>query len=83
MHYPVENVTGSPLEKGKLIKSEARRVNMAGLSCFQPLVSFHPETPDEKRVVSGLERINFSFWQGNQEIARRRTFVRRTSKTAD
>jgi len=47
------------------------------------LVSFHPETPDEKLAVSDLESGDFSFWQGNRGIARRRTTVRRTSKTED
>jgi hypothetical protein len=40
--------------------------------------SFHPETPDEKQLVSDAESGDFFFWQGNQGIARRRTSVRRT-----
>jgi hypothetical protein len=47
------------------------------------LKSFHPETPDEKLLVSNSERRYFLSWQGNQGIARRRTSVRRTSKPAD
>jgi hypothetical protein len=47
------------------------------------LVSFHPETPDAKLLVSNSETRIFSSWQGNQGIARRRTSVRRTSKPAD
>jgi hypothetical protein len=47
------------------------------------LVSYHPETPDMKLAVSELESGDFSFWQGNRGIARRRTTVRRTSKTED
>jgi len=45
--------------------------------------SFHPETPDEKLLVSASESGDFFSWQGNQGIARRRTLVRRTSKTED
>jgi hypothetical protein len=47
------------------------------------LLSFHPETPDEKLLVSDLESGDFLSWQGNRGIARRRTTVRRTSKTED
>jgi hypothetical protein len=47
------------------------------------LFSFHPETPDEKLLVSDSERRAFLSRQGNQEIARRRTSVRRTSKPED
>jgi len=47
------------------------------------LVSFHPETPDDKLVVSDSERGDFLFWQGNQGLERRRTSVRRTSKPVD
>ena len=47
------------------------------------LNSFHPETPDEKLTVFNSETRIFSSWQGNQEVARRRTSVRRTSKLAD
>jgi hypothetical protein len=43
------------------------------------LISFHPEIPDEKKLVYDSERRDFSFWAGNQGIARRRTPVRRTS----
>jgi hypothetical protein len=47
---------------------------------MQELVSFHPEPPDEKLLVSDSERRDFSSWQGNRGVARRRTSVRRTSK---
>ena len=50
---------------------------------FGMLISFHPETPDEKQLVSDSERKDFLSWQGNQGIARRRTSVRRTSKAED
>jgi hypothetical protein len=36
-----------------------------------PLISFHPETADEKLLVSNPETRDFSFWQGNQGAARR------------
>ena len=35
------------------------------------LSSVHPETPDEKLLVSESERGDFLSWQGNQGIARR------------
>jgi len=47
------------------------------------LIRFHPETPDVKLLVFNSETRDFSSWQGNQGIARRRTQVRRTSKPAD
>jgi hypothetical protein len=47
------------------------------------LLSFHPETLDEKLAVSDSERRDFSSRQGNRGIARRRTSVRRTSKHED
>ncbi len=47
------------------------------------LISSHPETPDEELLVSELESSDFSSWQGNRGIARRRTTVRRTSKAED
>jgi hypothetical protein len=47
------------------------------------LGSVHPETPDETLLVSNSETRDFSSWQGNQGIARRRTQVRRTSKPED
>ena len=47
------------------------------------LSSFHPETPDVKLPVSNSERRDFSSWQGNQGIARRRTTVRRTRNPED
>jgi AraC family transcriptional regulator of adaptative response / DNA-3-methyladenine glycosylase II len=47
------------------------------------LGSVHPETPDETLSVSDLETRDFSSWQENQGIARRRTSVRRTSKPED
>jgi ADP-heptose:LPS heptosyltransferase len=47
------------------------------------LDSFHPETPDEKLLVSDSERRDFLSRQGNQGIARRRTSVRHTSKPED
>jgi len=37
--------------------------------------SFHPETPDVKLAVSDVENGDFSCWQENQGIARRRTKV--------
>jgi hypothetical protein len=37
--------------------------------------NFHPETPDEKLFVPECEIRNFSFWQENQGIARKRTNV--------
>jgi hypothetical protein len=42
------------------------------------LASVHPETPDGHSVVFRWETSNFSLWQGNQGVARRRTSVRRT-----
>jgi hypothetical protein len=45
--------------------------------------SSHPETPDEKLLVSDSESGDLLSWQGNQGIARRRTEVRCTSKPAD
>jgi hypothetical protein len=47
------------------------------------LTSVHPETPDETIVVSNPEMRDFSSWPGNQEVARSRTLVRRTSNPAD
>jgi hypothetical protein len=47
------------------------------------VISFHQETPDEKLAVSDSESGDFSSWQGNRGIARRRTSVRRTSKPED
>ena len=47
------------------------------------LFSFHPETPDVKLLVFNSETRDFSSWQGNQGVARRRTQVRRTSKPED
>jgi len=47
------------------------------------LSSFDPETPDVKLLVFNSETRDFSSWQGNQGVARRRTQVRRTSKPAD
>ena len=37
------------------------------------IASFHPETPDVKLLVSDSERRDFSSWQGNRGVARRRT----------
>ncbi len=47
------------------------------------LLSVHPETPDETLAVFDSERRHFSSWQGNRGVARRRTWVRRTSKPKD
>ena len=47
------------------------------------LFSVHPETPDETLLVSNSETRDFSSWQGNQGVARRRTSVRRTSEPED
>jgi hypothetical protein len=47
------------------------------------LISVHPETPDETLLVSNSETRDFSSWQGNRGVARRRTLVRRTSKPED
>jgi DNA-binding protein HU-beta len=47
------------------------------------LNSVHPETPDETLLVSNSETRIFSSWQGNREVVRRRTSVRRTSKPED
>ncbi len=47
------------------------------------LISFRPETPGEKLLVSDSESGDFFSWQGNQDVARRRTPVRRTSKVED
>ena len=47
------------------------------------IASFRPETPDVKLPVSVLESGDFFSWQGNRGVARRRTLVRRTSKTED
>jgi len=56
------------------VKDELRNVT---------LVSVHPETPDVTLTVSNSERRHFSSWQGNRGFARRRTWVRRTSKPED
>ncbi|SPF46262.1 hypothetical protein SBDP1_590039 [Syntrophobacter sp. SbD1] len=47
------------------------------------IISVHPETPDVTLTVSNSERRHFSSWQGNRVFARRRTYVRRTSKPED
>ncbi|MGD0843021.1 MAG: hypothetical protein ABSA06_01450 [Geobacteraceae bacterium] len=54
-------------------------------SCFllQEYANVHTETPDETLLVSNSETRDFSSWQGNQGVARRRTSVRRTSKPED
>src|SRR5208337_2799539 len=46
-----------------------------GNYCLFRLISFHPETPDERLAVSDSERRHFSSWQGNRGVARRRTSV--------
>jgi hypothetical protein len=47
------------------------------------LFTFHPESPDVKLLVFNSATRDFSSWQVNQGVARRRTQVRRTSKPAD
>jgi len=47
---------------------------MLPLFDYSLLVSVHPATPDGHSVVSNSEMSNFSQGQGNQGIARRRTF---------
>jgi hypothetical protein len=40
---------------------------------FQIKVVSHPETPDETLLVSNSETRDFSSWQGNRGLARRRS----------
>jgi len=62
----------------------SRRINLPSSAPYVLLIdSVHPETPDETLLVSNSETRDFSSWQGNRGVARRRTSVRRTSKPED
>jgi hypothetical protein len=57
--------------------------NLAAECCSVWLVRVHPESPDETLPVSNSETRNFSSWQGNRGVVRRRTSVRRTNNADD
>jgi hypothetical protein len=80
IHDVQVNMLDKKMEKLSFLRNDtiAYRHKMA-----DKLTSFHPETPDEKLLVSDSERRHFSSRQGNQGIARRRTSVHRTSKPED
>ena len=44
--------------------------------CIKIITRAHPETPDGTLAVSNSKRRHFSYWQGNQGVARRRTWYR-------
>jgi len=64
------------------LKSETPMLDQSTLS-KQKLDVCQQYTPVKKRMVSDLESGDFSSWQGNQGIVRRRTQVRRTNKPDD
>jgi len=61
----------------------SRFPNVQALCIGYKLLSVHPEMPDGHSEVSRSEMRNFVQDQENQGVARRRTGVRRTSKSAD
>jgi hypothetical protein len=82
--YTVDSVTfGLQIggEAGEMIMVATNQ--KAIIRSSRHLVSVHPETPDETLLVSNSETRDFSSWQGNQGVARRRTSVRRTNKPED
>jgi hypothetical protein len=80
---PVARIVGVTFQK-KIPLNPFLKENSAGFVVkYSNLGSFHPETRDVKLFVSDLESGDFLFWPGNQGLARRRTTVRRTSKTED
>ena len=66
-----------------LISCSATKYGILIEHAMELLTSVHPETPDETLLVSNLGTRDFSSWQGNRGVARRRTSVRRTSKPED
>src|SRR5208283_5402671 len=72
----------NPTSDGRF-HSRPRSAHYTRLSIMVSLFSVHPETSDESLAVFDSERRHFSSWQGNRGVARRRTYVRRTSKPKD
>jgi hypothetical protein len=59
-------------DRAKLLDTDFRNIKDEMQTSDKP-ASVHPETPDGYSLVFIWKTSNFSSWQGNQGVARRRT----------